>query len=192
MALGGEGRVDLGAWFFVSLPFDASDEIEAVAGPGRSDRGFGSVRVEVTIGDSTWRTSVFPSTEQKTYVLPVKKAVRVAEGLEEGSTATVRLSSFDFRLNGYLQAVPVLRRTSPDQPGWTRRRAGKGWVFLDENGDRLTGEDAERCRALVIPRPGPRSGSAPTRVATSRRSAPTRRGGGSTSTTRRGSRSGQP
>ena len=78
-----------GAWFFVSLPFDASDEIEAVAGPGK---GFGSVRVEVTIGDSTWRTSVFPSTEQKTYVLPLKKAVRVAEGLEDGSTVTVRLS----------------------------------------------------------------------------------------------------
>jgi DNA topoisomerase I len=45
----------------------------------------------------------------------------------------------------------VLRRTSPDQPGWTRRRAGKGFVYLDEDGVRLTGEDAERCRALVIP-----------------------------------------
>ncbi len=45
----------------------------------------------------------------------------------------------------------MLRRTSPDQPGWTRRRAGKGWIFLDEHGERLAGEDAERCRALVIP-----------------------------------------
>lgn len=44
-----------------------------------------------------------------------------------------------------------LRRTSPDQPGWSRRRAGKGWVYLDQDGNRLTGEDAERCRALVIP-----------------------------------------
>lgn len=78
-----------GAWFFVSLPFDVSDEIEATAGPGK---GFGSVRVEVTVGTSTWRTSVFPSGERKTYVLPVKKAVRVAEGLDEGTEATVRLS----------------------------------------------------------------------------------------------------
>ncbi len=78
-----------GAWFFVSLPFDVSDEIEATAGPGN---GFGSVRVEVTIGGSSWRTSVFPSAERKTYVLPVKKAVRVAERLEEGAEATVRLS----------------------------------------------------------------------------------------------------
>jgi len=44
-----------------------------------------------------------------------------------------------------------LRRTSPDQPGWTRRRAGKGFVFLDEHGERLAAEDVQRCRALVIP-----------------------------------------
>ncbi len=75
-----------GSWFFVSLPFEASDEIEAEAGPGK---GFGSVRVEVTVGGSTWRTSVFPSAEEKTYVLPVKKAVRSAEGLVEGGPCRV-------------------------------------------------------------------------------------------------------
>ncbi|MDZ5622824.1 DNA topoisomerase IB [Nocardioides bizhenqiangii] len=45
----------------------------------------------------------------------------------------------------------LLRRTSPDQAGWTRRRAGKGFVYLDERGERLGEEDAARCRALVIP-----------------------------------------
>ena len=44
-----------------------------------------------------------------------------------------------------------LRRTSPDQPGWTRRRAGKGFVYLDAGGDRLPPEGAERVRSLVIP-----------------------------------------
>lgn len=78
-----------GAWFFVSLPFEVADEIEATAGPGK---GFGSVRVEVTVGSTTWRTSLFPSGEHKTYVLPVKKAVRVAESLGEGIDAEVRLS----------------------------------------------------------------------------------------------------
>jgi DNA topoisomerase-1 len=47
--------------------------------------------------------------------------------------------------------VPRLRRTSPDQPGWTRRRAGKGFVYLDQAGDRLPPEDAQRVRDLVIP-----------------------------------------
>jgi DNA topoisomerase I len=47
--------------------------------------------------------------------------------------------------------VPRLRRTSPDQPGWTRRRSGKGFTYLDEKGRRLAEEDARRVRDLVIP-----------------------------------------
>ena len=45
----------------------------------------------------------------------------------------------------------LLRRTSPDQPGWSRRRAGRGFVYLDEHGARLPDDAVERCRALVIP-----------------------------------------
>lgn len=77
-----------GSWFFVSLPFEVADAIEDEAGPRK---GFGSVRVEVSVGTSTWRTSVFPSAEEKTFVLPVKKAVRVAEGLAEGGACRVRV-----------------------------------------------------------------------------------------------------
>ncbi len=44
-----------------------------------------------------------------------------------------------------------LRRSSPDVPGWSRRRAGKGFVYLDQDGERLSSEDAERVKALVIP-----------------------------------------
>jgi DNA topoisomerase IB len=44
-----------------------------------------------------------------------------------------------------------LRRSSPTQPGWTRRRAGKGFVYLDEGGTRLGPPHTERCKALVIP-----------------------------------------
>lgn len=76
-----------GSWYFVSLPYDVADEIEAVAPP----KGFGSVRVEVTVGATTWRTSVFPSAEEKTYVLPVKKQVREREGLGDGATCSVTL-----------------------------------------------------------------------------------------------------
>ena len=53
-------------------------------------RGFGSVKVEVEIGDSRWSTSVFP---QKTggWFLPVKKAICRAEGLKTGDDIAVRL-----------------------------------------------------------------------------------------------------
>ncbi|MDP2772746.1 MAG: DNA topoisomerase IB [Nocardioides sp.] len=47
--------------------------------------------------------------------------------------------------------MPRLRRTSPEQPGWTRRRAGRGFVYLDEHGTRLPEDDAQRVRDLVIP-----------------------------------------
>ena len=49
-------------------------------------------------------------------------------------------------------AVAVrLRRTSPDQPGWTRRRAGSGFSYRDREGNRLPAEDVERIRSLAIP-----------------------------------------
>ena len=81
------------AWHFVTLPEDVSDDIEDVSGPVR--RGFGSVRVRVTIGGSTWATSVFPDKQRQAYLLPVKQAVRKAEGLEAGDRATVALEVLD-------------------------------------------------------------------------------------------------
>lgn len=47
--------------------------------------------------------------------------------------------------------MPRLRTVSPKSPGWTRRRYGKGFVYLDQFGQRLSIEDAERCQLLVIP-----------------------------------------
>ena len=76
-------------WHFVTVPAELSDEIdERTAG---LQGGFGSVRVEVTVGGTTWGTSVFPSKQVGSYVLPVKKAVRLAEGLEPGAPLTVSL-----------------------------------------------------------------------------------------------------
>ncbi|MBK9476763.1 MAG: DUF1905 domain-containing protein [Tetrasphaera sp.] len=77
------------AWHFLTVPSALSDEIDELT-TGRTG-GFGSVRVEVTIGATTWRTSLFPSREVGAYVLPVKKAVRQAEGCEDGVMAEVSL-----------------------------------------------------------------------------------------------------
>ena len=45
-----------------------------------------------------------------------------------------------------------LRRADPSLPGFTRRRAGKGFVYYDEAGRRIADlEVLERIRALVIP-----------------------------------------
>lgn len=77
-----------GSWHFVTVPEDDADEIAAVTEGLR--RGFGSVRVEATVGPATWRTSIFPG--QGAYVLPVKKAVRREVGVEEGDELDVELT----------------------------------------------------------------------------------------------------
>nr|WP_218618065.1 DUF1905 domain-containing protein [Cryptosporangium aurantiacum] len=80
-------------WTFVSLPGDRSEEIqELTAG---APRGFGSVRVRATLGGSTWTTSIFPDSKRQAYVLPIKRAVRTAEGIEAGDTASVTVEILD-------------------------------------------------------------------------------------------------
>lgn len=81
------------SWTFVSLPAETSEEIRDLTG-GRW-RGFGAVRVQVTVGDSRWATSIFPDGKRGCYVLPIKRAVRKAEGLDEGDTATVTVELVD-------------------------------------------------------------------------------------------------
>ncbi len=51
-----------GSWRFVTVPEDVSDEVDEAVGDATG--GFGSVRVEVTVGSSVWRTSLFPSTQR--------------------------------------------------------------------------------------------------------------------------------
>lgn len=80
------------SWTFVSLPVEASEEIRELTGGPR--RGFGAVRVRVVVGGSIWKTSIFPGDGGR-YVLPVKRAVRRAEAIEAGDTATVSVELVD-------------------------------------------------------------------------------------------------
>ncbi len=82
-----------GPWHFVTLPIDQADEIDELT--MLTVRGFGSVRVVVTIGATTWSTSIFPDTKAGSYVLPIKKPVRVSEQLTAGELVDVRLELVD-------------------------------------------------------------------------------------------------
>ena len=80
-------------WFFVSLPTELADAIRDEHGPLTS--GFGSVKVNVRIGSSRWATSIFPDRARATYLLPVKKSVRQAEGLDACDYVLVELTVLD-------------------------------------------------------------------------------------------------
>jgi hypothetical protein len=81
-------------WTFVALPDDASDEILALVDD--MTNGWGSVRVDASVGGTRFRTSIFPDREKGAFVLPVKKAVRDAEGLTLGDTVRASVTLVDF------------------------------------------------------------------------------------------------
>lgn len=78
------------AWHFVTIDGAVADAIRAAA-PGRS-AAWGSVYVHVSIGDTRWQTSVFPSKDVRGYLLPVKAVVRKAQKLLEGDMVTLHIS----------------------------------------------------------------------------------------------------
>ena len=82
-----------GGWYFVSLPPEISGDVTEITAGIR--RGFGSVRVAVTVGATTWRTSIFPDSKTGAYLLPVNKAVRTAECLHTGDEIRAQLKITD-------------------------------------------------------------------------------------------------
>jgi hypothetical protein len=79
-------------WYFAEVPEELSADIRELMQPFA--RGFGAVRVRATVGRTTWRTSIFPGSSA-TYSLPLKRAVRDAEGLVGGGPVTVVLDIVD-------------------------------------------------------------------------------------------------
>ena len=80
----GEG----GSWHFLTIPEELCGEIRALSLLRRG--GFGSVRVEASIDDVTWRTSVFPQ-KSGGYILPVKAEVRRQANIGEGDDVRLAL-----------------------------------------------------------------------------------------------------
>lgn len=86
---GGNG----GTWHFATIDGEAGDALSATALMRRLEgmaRGFGSLKVVATIGETRFATSVFPQ-KGEGWLLPVKAAVRRAEGLDAGDSIEVLL-----------------------------------------------------------------------------------------------------
>lgn len=78
-----------GRWVMLTVPEDESEDIRELA---PHFGGFGSVRVRVTIGESEWKTSVFPQSNGGCFVLPMKKQIRTKEKVDVGDTVEVELA----------------------------------------------------------------------------------------------------
>lgn len=71
-------------WHFISVDKKESAVIMELF--GNKKRGFGSVPVKVTVGETNWRTSIFPDRKSGTYLLPIKASVREKENIEAEKT----------------------------------------------------------------------------------------------------------
>lgn len=81
---------DFANWHFVTLTKKVGQEIKETY--GKNVRGFGSLPVEVTIGQATWKTSIFPDKRAGSYLLPLKAQVRKKEDIEAGETVAFQIT----------------------------------------------------------------------------------------------------
>jgi hypothetical protein len=77
-------------FFYVAVPDAESAELRSVA--SAVTYGWGMVPVAARIGGTAWRTSLFP--KEGRYLVPLKVAVRRAEGIGAGDTVAVRLEAW--------------------------------------------------------------------------------------------------
>jgi hypothetical protein len=74
-------------FYFVTVPEAESQAIQDVA--RLVTYGWGVIPVKVQIGQTEWKTSLFP--KQGLYLVPIKDKIRKAEGIDEGDHVTMTL-----------------------------------------------------------------------------------------------------
>jgi Domain of unknown function (DUF1905) len=78
----------VGELAFFTIPKKESSELkETYTG---QTKGWGSLPVQVTIGKTVWKTSIFPDSKSGTFLLPIKASVRKKEVVYEGDVCTVK------------------------------------------------------------------------------------------------------
>lgn len=77
------------SWFFATLPLETAEQIRFFF-PLR--RGFGSIPVQVQIGASQWKTSIFPDKKSGSFVLPLKSQIRQAERINEAQVIKIQIT----------------------------------------------------------------------------------------------------
>ena len=75
-------------YYFVTVPAKQSLALKAIS--SLVTYGWGVVPVQARIGQTEWKTSLFP--KDGGYIVPIKASVQKAENLGEGDDVTIRLA----------------------------------------------------------------------------------------------------
>lgn len=75
-------------FYFVTVPEPQCRDLREVS--AALTYGWGCLPATVTLGDSTWQTSMFP--KDGGYIVPVKAQVRRDEDVDEGMVVDLRLA----------------------------------------------------------------------------------------------------
>lgn len=82
------------AWFFIRIDEKISENIKDNF--GMMARGWGSIPVRVTLGESQWKTSIFP--DKNTYLLPIKSQIRKVEKIEDGDSVSLMIEIIEQKI----------------------------------------------------------------------------------------------
>ncbi len=72
------------SWYFVHLPREYFEPI-------RTKYGKGMIKVSATLGKTTWDTSLFPHTKDRSFMISIKAKVRKAEDLMAGDEVRIQV-----------------------------------------------------------------------------------------------------
>ncbi len=74
-------------FLFVAVPEEPSRDIKAIS--ALVTYGWGVIPVQVKIGKTEWKTSLFPKVGL--YLVPIRKSVQKSENLEVGDSVTIQI-----------------------------------------------------------------------------------------------------
>jgi hypothetical protein len=74
-------------WYFVTVPAKQSRDLNVIS--ALVSYGWGVIPVQVRIGETEWKTSLFP--KDGCYLVPIKASVQKAENIGEGDKVTIWL-----------------------------------------------------------------------------------------------------
>ena len=79
----------MAGWHFLTIPKKKSLEITKLFGILK--QGWGSLPVVATIGQTSWKTSIFPDKKRGAYLLPIKSEVRKSEKIMAGDPVNLKV-----------------------------------------------------------------------------------------------------